>query len=121
MKFKPYKSFFAEEKTVNKKSSLRKAIKELAQLKVKIKRIREEDDENVDKAEILSDVVDQIEDVITDVIDNLGATDPTVNTLIDTASEIENIADASEMKDEVLDDNFDEIDAVDDFDEDETV
>ncbi len=112
MNFKPYKSFFSEEKPVPTSVLLKKAIKELSKLKKRLLTLHEEDEENVDKTEVISDVIDQVEEVITDVIDTLGATDPAVNTLIDTVQDLE--ADVVDVDTEdVLDSDVEEIDFVD--------
>jgi hypothetical protein len=93
-KFKPYKPIFESTDSKSKGKSkvarrLEKAIRSLKEAKKTTRRLREEDESAEDVVDALEVAIDAVEDVITGLIDEVGATDPAVATLIDTVADLE--------------------------------
>ena len=90
-KFVPYNSYFSEGKEVSKKSKssriLERAIKELHSIKRSLNKLKEDEEASPEE---VSDAIDSVNEVITDVIDAVGASDPAVQELIDAAAQLEN-------------------------------
>ena len=117
-KFKPYKPLFEQEKSKkDTKRILEKSLRELYRIKKSINKLKEEDELEPSAVE---DAIDQVEEVITDIIDEIGVTSPAVDTLVDAAKELEMQSDEEEFDFED-EDEFMEAEEDDEEDEDEFI
>jgi len=115
--FKRYKSLFDSERK-SKSSILKEAKSKLFKVKKILRSLREEDEVEAEEVtNTLETAIDQIEDVLTTVIDSVGATDPSVSTLIDTVSDLETQSDIADF--EVDEEEFEFTEAEEDDDEEE--
>ena len=115
--FKPYKSLFENEKK-SKADIFKEAKSKLLKVKKNLKALREEDEVEAEEVvDVLSTSIDQIEDVLTTIIDNSGATDPAVSTIINAVSSLEAQKDDAEFEVEMND--FSEAEEDDEEDEEE--
>lgn len=97
MKLEKYKSVYAESAEQGKKSPVKKSQKilKLEGIQRKLQRIkrslREEEgqEDEASNAEIIADAVEELNDVIIDLIDDLGASHPAVSATIDAVSDLE--------------------------------
>jgi protein DEK len=115
-KFKPYKPLFEQGKSKkDTKRILEKSLRELYRIKKSINKLKEEDELEPSAVE---DAIDQVEEVITDIIDEIGVTSPAVDTLVDAAKELEMQSDEEEFDFED-EDEFMEAEEDDEEEEDE--
>lgn len=95
--FKEYKEYKPVFLKTEKAFTLKESLKILKECKVKLSKIKEEDEEK--RAEVLDDVLDHVSDALSAVIDNCGAGDPIVDDLIDAAKDVEIEKDIAELED----------------------
>ena len=88
---------------VDKKKTLRESLRKLKSIKESLKKFKEEDE--VEAGEVVdaeSNAIDKVEDVIVDVINAVGATDPVVDTLINSVSDLEAQKDIEQIMADVV-------------------
>jgi len=91
--YKPYKPIF--EKTV-KKLTIKESIESLKAMKQRLAKMKEEDSKDIDA------VIDELDKVVTDAIDDLGAGSSVVDSLVDTAQELEIASDLADDEEEII-------------------
>lgn len=103
MAVKPYTPIFSESKQKSKKQILEAAKKSILSVKKRVKKMREEEGEEtpMDVVDAISDVADELDDIISDAIDELGAGNEVIDTLVDTAKTLDVQADIVEENPEM--------------------
>lgn len=90
MEVKKYKPLFKES---TKKVTLKESFSRLKEAQKKIKKMREEDEIEVDE---VKEIIDNLDDIISDAIDSVGAASPIVDELVDTAQNLDIQADVED-------------------------
>lgn len=98
MTVQPYKPIFSESKQKSKKQILESAKKTIMSVKRKVKKMREEDNDEtpMDVVDSIETVADALDDVISTAIEELGAADPVIDDLIDAAQDVDIQSDIAE-------------------------
>jgi len=90
MEVKKYKPLFKES---TKKVTLKESFSKLKEAQKKIKKMREEDEIEGDD---VKEIIDNLDDIISDAIDSVGAASPIVDELVDTAQNLDIRADVED-------------------------